>query len=380
VRGLRGALEVPWDLLRGRYPPFVTGGPLPHGHVPVFVFHTLERESFARKLEYLDRNGYVTLSLPEYLSVLREEAAAPPRAVLLTFDDGRASVRTVGLPLMRRHGFRGVVFLVPGRIESRPGPLPPTSAEDPEATEDRDLSDQGFLTWEEIADLQASGLFEFESHTLRHARIHTQPEIVGFMHPGLRRGYRAMDVPLVREGGSDVLAPSLPLGTPLLRSEPRTSESRRFLEDEGVRGRFRAFVEEQGEGFFERPGWEGALRAAAPGPIDGRLEGADEQAAEIDRELREARSAIEARTGRPVRHLCYPWHSSGPTAQRLAREAGYETAFCGKVPGVPMTLPGGDLLSIARVGEDYVKLLPGAGRSTIGAVLHEKWSRRSKQG
>ena len=45
-RQAREAFEVPRDLLLGRYPPFVTGGPLPRGHVPVFVFHSLEPESF----------------------------------------------------------------------------------------------------------------------------------------------------------------------------------------------------------------------------------------------------------------------------------------------------------------------------------------------
>jgi hypothetical protein len=75
-------------------------------------------------------------------------------------------------------------------------------------------------------------------------------------------------------------------------------------------------------------------------------------------------------------HLCYPWHTSGPTARRLAAEAGYRTAFCGKVSGVPVTLPGGDLQQIARLGEDYVELLPGSGRATLAEVLRRKWTRR----
>src|SRR6185436_12546385 len=50
ARSAREAWEVPRDLLLGRYPDFVTGGPLARGHVPVFVFHSLEPESFARKL------------------------------------------------------------------------------------------------------------------------------------------------------------------------------------------------------------------------------------------------------------------------------------------------------------------------------------------
>ena len=110
--------------------------------------------------------------------------------------------------------------------------------------------------------------------------------------------------------------------------------------------------------------------------VTGRVETREEQAAAIRRELADARRVIEQRTGRPVVHLCYPWHAAGATARGLAAEVGYQTAFCGKVAGVPLTRPGGDLRAIARLGEDYLELLPGAGRTTLAAVLRRKWSRR----
>jgi hypothetical protein len=55
------------------------------------------------------------------------------------------------------------------------------------------------------------------------------------------------------------------------------------------------------------------------------------------------------------------------------------TAFCGKVAGVPITKPGGDLLRIARLGEDYVGLLPGEGRDRLARVLRRKWTRRFRR-
>jgi peptidoglycan/xylan/chitin deacetylase (PgdA/CDA1 family) len=125
-RQAREAWEVPRDLLLGRYPDFVTGGPLPKGQVPVFVFHSVEPVSFGAKLRHLADNGYVTLSAEEYFQVLMGCRPAPDKAVVLTFDDGRGSLWSVGGPLLRRHGMRGIVFLVPGRMASRPGPLPPT--------------------------------------------------------------------------------------------------------------------------------------------------------------------------------------------------------------------------------------------------------------
>ena len=65
---------------------------------------------------YLADNGYVTLSGEEYFQVLMGVRTPPDRAVLLTFDDGRGSLWSVGYPLMRRLGMKGIVFLVPARI------------------------------------------------------------------------------------------------------------------------------------------------------------------------------------------------------------------------------------------------------------------------
>jgi hypothetical protein len=45
---------------------------------------------------------------------------------------------------------------------------------------------------------------------------------------------------------------------------------------------------------------------------------------------------------------------------------------------VPLTLPGGDPLRIARIGEDYVECLPGEGRASVASILRMKWLRRVK--
>jgi peptidoglycan/xylan/chitin deacetylase (PgdA/CDA1 family) len=364
-RQIRESWEVPRDILLKRYPPFVTGGDLPRGDVPVFVFHGLEPASFGRKLEHLARNDYVTLSSADYLDVLAGARPAPERAVVLSFDDGRGSLWTAGQPLLERHRMKGIVFVVPGRV---PAHAPLRSAD----------GDDSFLSWEEIAALGRKGNLEFQSHTQRHARIHTAPEVVGFLTPEMRRGYAAMDVPLIDEKGADLLAADVPLGTPLLRSEPRTSDALRFREEPEIRRAcVRLVAEEGGEAFFGRPGWEARLWRLVRGRrIAGRMETAEDQETAIRFELTEARRELEERTPHAVVHLCYPWHAGGRVARRIAREAGYRTAFFGKVPGVPITRAGGDVERIARIGEDYVELLPGRGRQTLTSVLARKWSRR----
>jgi peptidoglycan/xylan/chitin deacetylase (PgdA/CDA1 family) len=383
-RNAREALEVPRDLLLRRYPPFVTGGQLAPGDVPVFVFHDAEAESFARKLAYLADNGYATLSVDEYVGILRGQRRAPERACLLTFDDGRGSIWSVAAPLLRRHGMRAVVFLVPGRMRSVPGPPAPTLEDveagraDASALAKRQDAAGALLCWEEVEALARTGLADFQSHTLLHARVHTAPHLAGFATPWSRHGPAAFDQPLLRTADRDLLGEEIPLGTPLLRSAPRTSEEARFLEQEDVRAACVATVaEEGGEAFFLRADWEKRLRRAfSRGRVQGRVESPEERTSAIRHELVESRALIEERTGRPVVHLCYPWHTAGPTARRLAAEVGYETAFCGKVPGVPLTRPGGDPRAIARLGEDYLELLPGRGRATLAEILRLKWRRR----
>jgi hypothetical protein len=278
---------------------------------------------------------------------------------------------------------RGIVFLVPGRVpEGPPGP----TLDDVEAGLQldgalaRESGDRAFLNWAEIDAMARSGLFDFESHSLTHARVHTGPRLEGFVTPSARQGYDALDVPLIREDGRDLLAPDVPLGTPLFASDSRLSESLRFYEDPDLRRPCVAAVGGD-EGFFAPRDWEARLRGLLAGkPVLGRRESSAERDAAIDRELRESKRLIEERLGKPVTHLCYPWHIAGESARRLAREAGYRTAFCGKVRGVPISRAGSDPLQFARLAEDYVELLPGRGREELSVVLQRKWARRLRRG
>jgi hypothetical protein len=385
TRHLREAWEVPRDLALRRYPPFVTGGPLPAGHVPVFCIHSVEPESFQLKLDHLARNGYVTLSANEYLEVLAGRRSAPERAVVLTFDDGRASVRTVAWPLMRRYGMKGVVFVIPARVPSFAGPLPPTwddvlaGQAKPESVTERERGPHALMSWEELAELAASGLFDLESHTLSHARIHIAPDVVGFLDPGQRLGFRPLEVPVLRDADRDLFASDAPLGAPLLRSLPRLAGRLRFFEDAPQRAGCIDAVHAEGPGFFDTPGWERRLRRLTPARLSGRFETPEQHEQALREELIAARRLMQERLSLACEQLCYPWHAVSPLAQRLAREAGYRAVYCGKVRGRSISLPGDDPLTIARVGEDYIELLPGKGRGSLLAVLTRKWRRRLRE-
>ncbi|MEW6754417.1 MAG: polysaccharide deacetylase family protein [Candidatus Latescibacterota bacterium] len=368
--------------------------------IPVFTYHSVgdpqtpdsvTPEAFEGHMRYLSCNGYQTLGADEVHDHLVNGTPVAPRSVVITFDDGRATVWTTAFPVLRRYGLRAVAFLVPAILDDRP---PRRTLADYEAGRTASLdgivdADRGAhpaLSWAEVGRMHESGLVDFESHTLCHALIHYSSRIVDFVHPGLRAGYCGFAMPVLRSRGTDLLHQRPPLGTPLYAFQPRMGPARRFFDDEGLREACVEYVAcRGGEEFFWRRAWRQELgRLAAEyrrcHALEERYETPEEQVQALRWSLAGSRTLIEERlSGHRVRHLCYPWHRHSVLASALAREAGYVTTFADINPHKPSPawndayavqrlLPtnefGDDPFAITRIDarHDPVLSLPGAGR------------------
>src|SRR5690606_26714274 len=160
--------------------------------VPVLMYHhvtpvdgmiTTSPANFEHQLQWLQRHGYRSLTCDEFAAHL-DGTPAPPRSVLITFDDGYLDNWVYAHPLLKRYGFHGVIFLVtswigdgPVRAQLGAGELPQT----PSHKECEDCIAQGraddvMLRWREIDAMRADGVFEFHSHTHTHTRWDLGPE------------------------------------------------------------------------------------------------------------------------------------------------------------------------------------------------------------
>jgi peptidoglycan/xylan/chitin deacetylase (PgdA/CDA1 family) len=131
--------------------------------VPVFCYHLVEAESFAADLEFLKINGYRTISSTEMVECLLGARELSRRSVMLTFDDGPRNFHEVAFPLLRAHGARATAFIAPG-----------LHGEDP--TDDQ--LDARPMSWQEVAAIHASGLVDFQSHTLESRYVPDWPAAV----------------------------------------------------------------------------------------------------------------------------------------------------------------------------------------------------------
>lgn len=164
--------------------------------VPVLMYHhvspsagmiTVSPSNFESQLDWLKRNGYVSLTTAQFARYINGEDM-PKRSVLITFDDGYLDNWVYAFPLLKKYGFNAVIFLVTSWVVD--GPIRPqllvehplNGAQDGERLPDTPghhecerlvaagASDKVVLRWSEIQEAASSGVFEFHSHTHTHTR------------------------------------------------------------------------------------------------------------------------------------------------------------------------------------------------------------------
>jgi poly-beta-1,6-N-acetyl-D-glucosamine N-deacetylase len=119
--------------------------------------------------DWLKANGYHVVSLEQVVQASRGGPALPDHAVLLTFDDGLESFYTRVYPLLRAYNYPAVSALVGSWIDMPAGQK--MAYNGAECTRDC------FMSWDQIREIQQSGLVEFASHTWQlHMGIPGNPQ------------------------------------------------------------------------------------------------------------------------------------------------------------------------------------------------------------
>ncbi len=123
----------------------------------------------AAQFAWLAANGYHPVSVDQILSARGDGPPLPPNAVLLTFDDGKKDVYTRVFPLLKLFRYPAVIALVGEWLEVPAG-----------GTVDYDgvpMPRSDFVTWDEVREMQASGLVEAASHAQSlHRAIPANPQ------------------------------------------------------------------------------------------------------------------------------------------------------------------------------------------------------------
>jgi len=143
--------------------------------IPVFVFHSVEPAKFEHQLIYLAENGYSTVNSNSLVEILNGKQRPEPRTIALTFDDATGSFWSTAFPLLNKHGFGAILFVIPVLVPEDKQNFP--NLEDVWCGRAR-LEDilnreriQPLCTWSELKMMDRSGIVGIQSHSLTHIRI-----------------------------------------------------------------------------------------------------------------------------------------------------------------------------------------------------------------
>ena len=161
--------------------------------VPILMYHDVSRMGgginlstrvFSAQMDYLQKNGYTSVSLDQIAAALRGQATLPPKPIALTFDDGWGHVYTDAMPVLQSHGFQATFFVLAGYSNWHS----PT-----------------YLSWEQIKSLCAAGMW-IGVHSFTH------PSLVRLNAIGLRREIVDAKTEIEKNTGRPVTVFAYPYG------------------------------------------------------------------------------------------------------------------------------------------------------------------------
>ncbi len=155
--------------------------------IPVLMYHhvnprghfiNVTPRNFEAQMRYLRKYGWTSLHTAEFAHILAERRPAPKKPVMITFDDGWLDNWIFAFPILRKYSMKAVIFLITSRLaasgrrkrsdEGRIAPLPTHRQSGRLIDEGR--AAEVMLSWDEVVEMQESGLIEFHSHTNTHER------------------------------------------------------------------------------------------------------------------------------------------------------------------------------------------------------------------
>jgi len=227
----------------------------------------------------------------------------------------------------------------------------------------RFLRDNGYVT------LSAGELLDY----LRGARAagngHRGREIVLTFDDGLSSLFQTA-YPLLRrfgQRGVAFIAPAFHDSPAATRLPVCTWDQLREMNDSGI-------VDIQAHTFEHRL----VRRWPAGSPLTGvSVEQCDQfrgPALSMAADFARAKTDIESRLGKSVRHMAFPQYDGSPEAIAAGRAAGYEAFYWGVRPGIPINGPDAEPDVIVRLSGEFLPRLPGIGRTSLHSILRRRYA------
>ena len=136
-------------------------------NIPSLIYHKTP-DNFEEQLTVLKDRGYTTITMSELNDIIRGKITGPPKPVAITFDDG-FSDQLKAFDLLKKYNMKATFYIIIG------GDLSNWCI----GAERKNFScGDSYMSWQEITNIQKSGLIEIGSHTFNHLSLPSQTSAV----------------------------------------------------------------------------------------------------------------------------------------------------------------------------------------------------------
>lgn len=282
---------------------------------------TVHPDTLDRHLATLRRMGCAIGDGSDWTRRRLSGEASPGDAVVLHFDDGYLDNHLYAAPLLRRYRAPATFFASLDFIA-------------PAASDDG----AGYMTWPQLAALDADPLFAVEPHGVGHARVPVSARIVDHVTPANWRRHAWLQWAATPGPKHDWFRLALPLAVPVGAGIPESGLA------------------------LATPAWTGAGR-----------ESATALGTRIERDLTECRNAWITRLGRAPEVFCWPENQTCAQARTIATALGYIATTGGRRRNVDGEPP--EIISRIHIGDRALGI-----RWLAAEALHLRAAVRLMQG
>jgi biofilm PGA synthesis lipoprotein PgaB len=119
--------------------------------------YAISTRNLASQFDWLASHGYHVISLQQLIDGRNGKTKLPDHAVMLTFDDGLKSSYSKVFPLLKAYGYHAVIAVV--------GSWADLAGSEKVEYDYRTFTRGDFASWEELREMDQSGLVEIASHS-----------------------------------------------------------------------------------------------------------------------------------------------------------------------------------------------------------------------
>ncbi len=145
---------------------------------PIGNFINVKPDVFEEHIKYLKKSKFTPINTEDLMLIKNGHMRIPERPIMITFDDGWLDNWVYAYPILKKYGLKAVIFVVTSLITEKgkrqradsgtPACLP--AHKECQKKIESGLASDVMLSWEEVREMEDSGIIDIQSHTHTHKR------------------------------------------------------------------------------------------------------------------------------------------------------------------------------------------------------------------